>query len=104
MLKQILKFFGKENQKIKLLEELDELIDSTHTYLQFPSKARFKNVLCELVDVTVILVQIGIAEGLRPLEFPLLFMKQYRYKVKRTDKIIKQCRSIDDYDRIRYKQ
>ena len=103
-LETIYNFFGKENQKEKLLEELDELTQAIYNYLQIPSKQRFIDILHELVDVTMLTVQIGISEGLTALGFWLLFINQYKYKIKRTIKIIKQCKSGEDYDGIRDRQ
>lgn len=104
MLKKILNHFKAENQKLKLLEELDELIQAIYNYLQVPSVENFKAMLYELVDVTILIIQMGIIEGFRPLTTWAMFFKEYIYKIFRTVKILKECeRTGKEYDEIRYK-
>ena len=99
---QIFNFFtklDKESQFDKLDEEYREFNHAYKVFRNFRSKENFENLILEVIDVAILLAQIGIVKfGYSLMEL----INMAKSKVNRTKLIISEMKSSgESYDEVR---
>ncbi len=90
-LNNILNFFGKDNQMVKLHEEYVEFGVAFVEYSKNPCEDTYKALLSELVDISVLTEQIGYTEGIHQHKFDRMFYDEKKYKIDRTVELINRA-------------